>query len=262
LVLTAPFFGDIIIITMEMPISQILLLSAVLLVGFIILAIGYSRKNRTVEVVGASLLIAVVIAFFVESQEVRDILVSFAIVVVAIISAANINELRDTRQQSAEKENRDRKERLLNEVIDWSKTAIKRIFPEVKPISEAIKEAKDKRKIFELPDEAFEFTIRTEDAILESARLETEISEAEYLLKIATGIDDKLADLISTVVDKMKSRKDLLYKSEPFKPSSEKSTKDEQKWRNLLGGNARELRESLLNVTNKALEIKLNILNS
>lgn len=94
---------------MDMPISQILLLFSVLLVGLIILAIGFFRGKRTVEVVGISLLIAVLIAFFVESQEVRDILVSFAIVVVAIISAANINELRNTR-----------KEKSLNEIIEWA----------------------------------------------------------------------------------------------------------------------------------------------
>ena len=118
--MTAPFFSGIIIITMDMPISQILLLFAVFLIGLIILAIGFFRKKRTVEVVGISLLIAVLIAFFVESQEVRDILVSFAIVVVAIISAANINESRNIRKESAEKEKRDRKERLLNEIIDWA----------------------------------------------------------------------------------------------------------------------------------------------
>jgi len=247
---------------MDMPISQILLLFAVLLVGLIILAIGLVRKKRTVEVAGISLLIAVLIAFFVESQEVRDILVSFAIVVVAIISAANINELRNIRKESAEKENRERKERLLNEITNWSKIAIKRIFPEAKSPSEVIKEMKAKRNILELPDELFWSTIRTDNVILESTRLETEIREAECLLKIATWIDDKLADLISTVVDKMKSRKDLLYKSEPFKLNGEKSTKDEQKWTNLLGSNAGELRKSLLNVTNKALEIKLNLLNS
>ncbi len=239
--------------------STLISAAIVCIIGVILLFIGRKTSRPRIYWGGIGFVLTAGIVVFVEFKEIRDVLTALAAICAAFIAAYSIDETRRLRQDNVDRESRDRKERLLNEIIIWSKIAIKRIFTEVKPLSEAIKETKAKRKIFKLPDELFWSTIMTEDAILESTRLETEITEAKYLLKMATWIDDKLADLISIVVDKMKSRKDLLFKSEPFKANGEKSPKDKKKWQSLLGSNAGELRESLLNVTNKALEIKLNI---
>lgn len=267
---------------MDMPISQILLLFAVLLVGLIILAIGLVRKKRTVEVAGISLLIAVLIAFFVESQEVRDILVSFAIVVVAIISAANINELRKMRKESAEKENRDRKERFLNELIEWLTGVEERILTSEKSIVEGIKEdlaniADEKATggVFKLEN------LRMLDKdISRITLLQKEFRGCKYFKEVAFGIDDTLDEQIGKVLQFVSARIAIIVKVGEEGLRTEKIDKEELLKLCLVNKtnieslnlsekglllaqmsiNAGDIREQVNNAISKAVEIKIKLL--
>lgn len=109
---------------MAITLPHAIILSTAFIVGLITFVIGAFIRKKTVELLGASLCVAVLIAFFVESQEIRVILVSFATVTAVIISMFNIIEMRKIRRDSSDKEERDRKERLLNEIIDWARNTM------------------------------------------------------------------------------------------------------------------------------------------
>lgn len=94
---------------MDLSVLNLLIRLLALLVGLVTLAIGFFFKKRLVILVGASLIGGLLIAFFVESEEMRDIMVSFAIIAAALLAALSIEE---TRHSSREKKMRD--------VIEWA----------------------------------------------------------------------------------------------------------------------------------------------
>ena len=80
-----------------------------LLLAAVILVIGLILKKRLVQYVAGALIVIVIIAYFVESEELRDILVAFTIIAAAILSAFSINETRKLRVESNQ-------QRILNEI--------------------------------------------------------------------------------------------------------------------------------------------------
>ena len=90
------------------------------LIGASLLWFGIKRKNRFMKALGTSLLGGAGVAVFVESAQLREILTAAASVFAIFISALSIDEARRLRKDSLDRENRDRKERLLNEIIEWA----------------------------------------------------------------------------------------------------------------------------------------------
>ena len=93
------------------------------IIGLIILFLGVTLKKHTIQLFGVCLVGAAGIGYFIKSQEVRDILVAFAVVFATVLSAYNIYE---TKRITVE----NRKDRLINEIKDWAleagKTAVYR----------------------------------------------------------------------------------------------------------------------------------------
>jgi hypothetical protein len=90
------------------------------LIGASLLWFGIKRKKRFMYTLGTGFLVGAGVAVFVESAQLREILTAAASVFAVFISALSIDEARRIRKDSLDRENRDRKERLLNEIIEWA----------------------------------------------------------------------------------------------------------------------------------------------
>ena len=78
------------------------------------------KKKRRLHFWGVGLLVAAFVLLFVKSTELREILIALAAVFAVFIAAFSIDETRRLRKDSLDRESRDRKERLLNEIIEWA----------------------------------------------------------------------------------------------------------------------------------------------
>ena len=74
-------------------------MTCVILLAAITFVIGVTFKKRLVKYYAGILVAGALIGYFVESQEMRDILVAFAIVAVAFLSALSINEAKRLRKE-------------------------------------------------------------------------------------------------------------------------------------------------------------------
>lgn len=110
---------------MNAELLSLILITSTVLLSVVIYIIGLSTKKRLIQYLAGSLFIGAIIGYFVQSETMRAILVSFAVVAVAIISALSINETKRIRKENIEHENRDRAERLLNEIKNWALEAMK-----------------------------------------------------------------------------------------------------------------------------------------
>jgi hypothetical protein len=90
-----------------------------LVIGVIIFVIGSTKKHLQIQTIGIGLLGGAGVVAFVEYAELRDILTGFASVAAIFFSAMSISQARKIRQDTLEKFEKEGKERLLNEIIDW-----------------------------------------------------------------------------------------------------------------------------------------------
>lgn len=97
------------------------------IVAILVFIIGYSftkygkRKNldRYGKLLKWAAPIILFTAIFVYINQIREILVAFASVAAVVIAVYSYDQSRQIRKDTLDRENRDRKERLLNEIINW-----------------------------------------------------------------------------------------------------------------------------------------------
>ncbi len=94
------------------------------LIGLILISIGRKQKKRNVWTLGIAVALGGVLAIFVESPEIRTIILGIAAVFATIFSALSIQQSQKLRKENLERENRDRQERVLIEISQWAKDII------------------------------------------------------------------------------------------------------------------------------------------
>jgi hypothetical protein len=183
-----------------------------------------------------------------------------------------------------QREERDRKERLLNEIIEWAKGLEERIFPpgETKILTN-IRELSAVRSNIPIKEETISDLWDLDQTVASMERLSHEIKEGdEYIAKLASGLDKELGTAIDKVINDMKKRQELLS-DERFLPHNEiikesglvlELVKDKTKPLDnlslsktayqtvLLGRNAGDIIESTRDVAEKAVEFKGRLLKS
>lgn len=176
------------------------------------LLVAGSRKNkRMLSIVGIAFVASAGISLFINSTELREILTAFAAVFAAIIAALSIYQTRLIRQDSARRENRDRKERLLDEVTEWLRKLEDRVFTKPGPIKPRLE-----GNLQKVPEISQETGYQLEDldvAIVEMNALFEGIKEAEYYQKLASKLDEELGRQVEVVVNNLKQRRELVYAS-------------------------------------------------
>lgn len=108
----------------QLDIPTIVTAIVIAIIGLILFLVGRGLKKRFMYSLGIAFFLGSGVSLFVKSAEIREILTAAASVFAVFIAAISINETRRIRSDSMDKENRDRKERLVNEIIDWATEVI------------------------------------------------------------------------------------------------------------------------------------------
>lgn len=114
----------------QMDIRLIIIAGVVVIIGVLLIMIGNRKIKRMLRMVGIALCISAGVILFIESAELRSILTALAAIIAVVIAAFSIEQSRQVRKDSIDRESRDRKERLVNEVAEWLRELDGRIYPE------------------------------------------------------------------------------------------------------------------------------------
>lgn len=271
----------------QLDVSTIIIVGVLALIGAILLAVAMAvanRKNkRILRMVGIAFLMGAGVSLFVMSAELREILTAFAALVAVIIAAFSINESRRIRQDSFERESRDRKERLVNEVTEWLRELDGRIFTGPGAIAsgteDTLRRIRTSQKISIktwLQLEEIDRALANLDAIREG------IKEAEYYQKLTLKLNEELSSLIEVIANELKQRKQLVFEDAQYPSHYGEKDKESQLIKELiendhrpleglglsdrgtiivrLGRNAGAIRKSILNAVDRAIELKASLI--
>ena len=261
-------------------ISTIIIVGVAIIIGVILLVMGNRKNKRMLRIVGIGFCIGAGMTLFVESTELREILTAFAAVAAVIIAAFSIDQSRQIRQDSIERESRDRKERLINEVTEWLRELDNRVFPELGSIIKS--KARDTLQ-GQMPPEARDQLYELEIILATADALSGGIKKAEYYQKLTSQLDEKLSSLIEVIVKYLNQRRPLIMEEIKYPLDYGKMDKathqlideliknDDKPLGNLalsnqaiafirVARNAHAIRKSILNAVDRAIEIKISLI--
>ena len=269
----------------QLDISTIIIVGVVALIGAILLAVGNRKNKRILRMVGIGVLMSAGVTLFVRSAELREILTAYAALVAVFIAAFSIDESRRMRQDSIERESRDRKERLIDEVAKWLRELEGRIFPKLAPIMSGTEDTL--RRISSSPEIPLKTWLQLDNidrTLGEVLALAEGIKEAEYYQKLTSQLNEELSSLIEVIASNLEQRRQLhveaaglqLDYSEKDKASQlqlidELIKNDDRPLEGLslsdqtiitirLARNAHAIRKSILNAVDRAIELKTSLI--
>lgn len=95
-----------------------------IIIGTIILIWGFTRKGLLLKTLGGGLTLGGTVFLFVNDETFRTILTAAAGVVVAVAVTFSLLQNTQLRKDTKERELRDRREALLNEITDWARSIV------------------------------------------------------------------------------------------------------------------------------------------
>ena len=116
------------------------------------------------------------------------------------------------RREQRERENRDREERYLNEIIDWLKGLEVRVFePPKGTLRQEMLEDKELKDKLGLTPENWEVFTALDETLKEAGSLEYEIKEGEYSKKLASNLQygEDLSIAITTILKQLENRRQI-----------------------------------------------------
>lgn len=105
---------------LEGKILTLVIASVCALIGGIIIFVGFIRKNRWLKTIGGAFALMGIVSLFINDEDFRAIIIGAATVIVAVAATFALQQNTQLRKDTKERELRDRKERLLNEIIAWA----------------------------------------------------------------------------------------------------------------------------------------------
>lgn len=274
----------------QLDISTIIIAGVAVIIGTILLVVGNKKNKRMPRILGIGFCIGagvmLLVMSLIMSAEVREPLTAFAAIVAVVIAAVSVEESRRMRQDSIDRESRDRKERLINEVTEWIKELEGRIFCKlgtIKPREYIL------QKRPQIPPADWFRLHELDNALVEMDDLRLAISEAEYYQKLLSKLNKELSSLIEVIVNNLKQRSQLVRENwdEILRESYEgKSTEEADKGFQLVdelienydrpleglglserdiitvrfGRNARATGQSIFAALDKAIEFKASLI--
>ena len=267
----------------QLDISTIIIVGVAVIIGAILLVMGNRKNKRMLRIVGIGFCIGAGMTLFVRSAELRDILTAFAAIVAVIIAAFSIEESRRIRQDSIERESRDRKERLVNEVAKWLRELEGHILYKPRAIASGMEDLI--RRIGgdpKIPQKTWLQMESIDRAVGEMNAVTEGIKEAEYYQKLTSQLNKELSNLIEPIVNHLKQRKQLIVESAGYQPDYSLDVETSQLIKELikdddrpleglglsdqniiivrLGRNAGAVRKSILDAVDKAIELKASLI--
>jgi predicted RNA-binding protein Jag len=247
-------------------------------VGITVMIYGNDIRNRRLTVLGFLIFLVAVFTVIYKYEEFAVKISAFAALAVAFAAFAATEENRRIRGDSVERESRDRKERLVDEVAKWLREIIGSILPKS---GEFFFEEEDVLvKMPEIDKEAFLRARAADLAKAEWDALDSGIREAEYYQKLASQINEELSGLIEVVVLKLIERMQLHVKAASSKVAYVETMWASKSLQELIvntgknledldlsdqdiivvgfGRNARAIRNSVRDAINKVIELKVS----
>lgn len=195
----------------EEVIYDAILIISLFAVGITIMLRGNATRNRALNVAGFLVfLVAVFVVIYIYEQFAVKVS-AFAALLVAFGAFGAIEENRRLRKDSIEREERDRKERLVDETAKWLRELEGNVLPMYSEIMSGVKELVS--EIGSSPkalQKAWVERYSIDRNIVEGCKVDGGIKEAEYYKKLAVGLSEELSRLIGIVENDMKQRKELL----------------------------------------------------
>jgi len=194
-----------------------IVLVALLLLGMILLIFGIARNKIFIQALGAGIIGSVCIYLFVESSQFRDILVALASIFAVVIAVLSLYQTQRIRKDSLDKEDRDRKEHLLNEIIEWAIDMGKC----------GIEVSLDSwRHISSLKELELEDFINISELVGSFSSMR---SESHYISKISSAFGQSLQDAVIRLKDSLEEHIDLLDRWQKvfIEPGKEKNLKQD-----------------------------------
>ena len=257
-------------------ISNAIVVLFVFAVGITIIIYGNVIKNRNLNVLGFGVFLFAVFIVIDKYEGFAVKISAFATLAVAIAAFAAIEENRRLRKDSIERESRDRREQLVDEIAKWLRELVERTLPKS---GEFFLEAVD--VLVKMPKIDNETLLRARAADLGKAEwdaLEVGIREAEYYQKMASQINEELSGLMEVVAAKLIERMQLHVKAASNKVSYVETLWVSESLQALIingdknledlglseqdiiivgfGRNARAIRNSVRNALGKVIELK------
>lgn len=255
-------------------------------IGVILIALGKRKGKRTLRIYGSAFIAGAVVYLFVLWADLREILTALAAMAAVFIAAYSIDESSRMRQDSIDREKRDRKERLLNEVTEWLRELEARIYPGLDKLGSTAREAGTADSITKV-DRLFDL-YRMDIALANADALVSSILGAQYYQRLASKSDERLSNSIEVIVngldgrlqlvrEEMKSPRDT-KKLAPELSDEEKSKLMDELIENAdrpledlnlseeairtirLGRNARAIRKAILDAVDRVIELKTSLI--
>lgn len=259
----------------------ILLISAV---GITLIVYGNARRNRYLNVLGFLILLFGVYTAIEVFEGFAAKISAFATLAVAIAAFAAIEENRRVRQDSIERESRDRKERLADEVAKWLRELEGHIFAVSGRLMATISEMEDRLKGSR--GIGFEEWLKIMDldlALEELGNVTEAMKEAEYYEKLTLQVDRGVSELIGVIRNNVEERQkirlaDVEYRRHDIRKTKEGQSVDELRKdddRTLersassvedtisgkLERNSGAIRESIQRAIEKTIELKVSLIS-
>ena len=255
----------------------------ILAVGITIILYGNVTRNRNLNVLGFAIFLFAVFVVIDRYEGFAVKISAFAALAVAFAAFAAIDENRRIRQDSVERESRDRKERLVDEVAKWLRELEGHVFYKPRAIASGTEDLI--RRIGSDPKITAKTWLQMESidrALDEMNTLAEGIKEAEYYQKLTSQLNEELSSLIEVIANNLKERRQLHVEGAGYQPDYSPEAEASQLIKELLedadrpleglglsdqdilivrfGRNAGAIRKSILNAVEKAIEIKVSII--
>jgi hypothetical protein len=275
----------------QLDINAIITAGLLAAIGVTLIAVGKRKNKRTLRTYGSAFIAGAGVYLFVVWADLREILTALAAMAAVFIAAYSIDESRRMRQDSIERENRDRKEWLVNEVAEWLRKLEDEVLSRRHPVKSTFEDmlrtgAKASLEIWLQLD-------RIDVALTETSVLSRSIREAEYYQKLTSRLDEGLSTFIGVIMSNLQQRRQLVFE-DAKSPHGEMTRKihdgtlrqeieknyplirelienDDRPLEGLglsnqditvihLGRNAKAIKQSVLDALDRAIELKTSLI--
>ena len=193
----------------EKVIHDAILISLIFAVGITIMLRGNATRNRALNTLGFLIFLVGVFVVIYKYEEFAVKISAFGVLLVAFAAFASIEESRRIRQDSIEREGRDRKERLFDEVAKWLRELEGRIFPRLSEFYSGIEDKIMTMTRLEIHPADW-LQLKALNIVMDEMHdVDEGIKEAEYYRKLTLKLDEELSSLIEVVVRKLEERRQL-----------------------------------------------------
>jgi membrane protein implicated in regulation of membrane protease activity len=98
---------------------------AFIIIGLIILLIGLLKKSAALIIVGVAMFLSLLLYTLISNPNMSYALSAFSTIALALFAGVTIFLSYQARKDASDREKRDRREKLLNEIIEWAEDVAK-----------------------------------------------------------------------------------------------------------------------------------------